>query len=153
MKLQQHVCGNYFCPKFFSVVSFQLRTGRTWQLLWLNTTIFYLSEKSAHHCLRVFWALTNHEYDWYLLLDAATVKLCIAGSECSFATVGDAKAMDFSSIASLSAVKAEPSPLSQALTPSMATMSESIKSLQAQKLVCIPVYYGKWHILSSFNFL
>lgn len=62
MKLQQHVCGNYFCPKFFSVVSFQLRTGRTWQLLWLNTTIFYLSEKSAHHCLRVFWALTNHEY-------------------------------------------------------------------------------------------
>lgn len=80
---------------------------------------------------------------WYLLLDDATVKLCIAGSACSFATVGDAKAMEFSSIASLSAVKAEPSPLSQALTPSMATMSESIKSLQAQQLVCIAVYYGK----------
>lgn len=63
------------------------------------------------------------------------IKLCVEGSDCSFATVGEAKALDYSSIASLSAVKAEPSPLSKALTPSMATMSESIRSLQAQKLV------------------
>lgn len=64
------------------------------------------------------------------------MKTCASGV-CQFMTVGDAKALEYDAINSVSAVKSEQSPLAKALAPTQITMSESLRSLAAQKLVSI----------------
>lgn len=69
-----------------------------------------------------------------MFLDAAFVKTCVSGESCQFMTVADAKGLDYASIASVEAAKGE-SDVTRALSPTFVTMSESIRSLQAQKAV------------------
>lgn len=62
------------------------------------------------------------------------IRTCVSGLSCEFRTVGNAKALAPESIISIEDVKAE-TDVTKALSPTLMTMSESIRSLQAQKAV------------------
>lgn len=64
--------------------------------------------------------------------DDAMVTTCLKGEHCALMTVGQAKGLSFDSIASIYAPKGQ-NEISQALSPTLATMAESLRSLQEQK--------------------
>lgn len=59
------------------------------------------------------------------------VTACIKGLNCAFMTVGQAKGLSYDSIASVNAIK-EQNEVSKALSPTLVTMAESLRSLQEQ---------------------
>ena len=68
--------------------------------------------------------------------DDATVVACARGDSCNLMSVADAKALEANALQSVEAVKGE-TDVVNALTPTLATMAESIRSLQAQKAVSL----------------
>ena len=68
-----------------------------------------------------------------MLTDAAMIRAC-DGVSCQFMTVGEAKALEPVAVESVEEIKGE-TEVVKALTPAMATMSQSLKSLAEQKEV------------------